>query len=285
MKRQIFLFFLALMSLTVSAQTKTIQRQPKPAQQTPAKPTPAKPTPKQSKPATKSPTKPAVKPAPKQSKPAIKPAQQTPAEPTPKPKQSSKASGVSLCPDGNHPHMIDLGLPSGTKWACCNVGADKPEAYGGYYAWGETETKSFYSWSKYIYCDGTRETCQDLGDDIAGIDYDVAHVKWGGSWVMPSKEQLDELRNNCTYEWTTVNGVKGVRFTSKKNSKSIFLPAAGRRIDSVLSSAGSVGYYWSSSQLPSGTDNAYSLYFYSGNTDWYYDYRYGGFTVRPVSRN
>ena len=256
MKRQIFLFVLALMSLTVSAQTKTIQRQPKPAQQTPAKPTP-----KQSKPATK------------------------PTKASPKPKQSSKPAGASLCPDGNHPHMIDLGLPSGTKWACCNVGANKPEEYGGYYAWGETETKSTYSWSTYIHCDGTRESCHDIGKDISGTKYDVAHVKWGGSWVMPTGDQQDELRNNCTYKWTTVNGVEGGRFTSKKNGKSIFLPAAGYRYGSGLSDAGSGGFYWSSTQNPSNTNNAYNLNFYSGDVDWSGDSRYNGQGVRPVVRN
>ena len=255
MKRQIFLFVLALMSLTVSAQTKTIQRQSKPAQPKPAQQTPVKPTPKQSKPATK-PTKTATKP--KQSKPA----------------------GASLCPDGNHPHMIDLGLPSGTKWACCNVGANKPEEYGGYYAWGETETKSNYSGATHQYY--KNGSYQSLGVDIAGTRYDVAHVKWGGSWVMPTKEQQDELRNNCTYKWTIVNGVKGGKFTSKKNGKSIFLPAAGGRYDSGLRNAGSYGYYWSG---PSYTGNAYYLGFNSGDTYTNDCARYGGFTVRPVSRN
>ena len=256
MKRQIFLFVLALMSLAVSAQTKTIQRQPKPAQQTPAKPTP-----KQSKPATK------------------------PTKTSPKPKQSSKPAGASLCPDGNHPHMIDLGLPSGTKWACCNVGANKPEEYGGYYAWGETDTKSTYRWPTYKHCDGSSSNCHDLGKDIAGTEYDVAHVKWGGSWVMPTGDQQDELRNNCTYKWTTVNGVKGGRFTSKKNGKSIFLPAAGDRLSSDLYTAGSVGYYWSSTQYPSYMYSAYGLYFGSGDTDWYDSGRCYGLSVRPVSRN
>ena len=254
MKRQIFLFFLALLSLTVSAQIKTIQHQPKPDQQTPAKPTP-----KQPEPATK------------------------PTKTAPKPKQSPKPFDASLCPDGNHPHMIDLGLPSGTKWACCNVGANKPEGYGGYYAWGETGTKSAYNWSTYIHCRGSYDTCKDLGSDIAGTEYDVAHVKWGGSWVIPSKVQQDELRNNCTYEWTTVNGVKGGRFTSKKNGKSIFLPAAGYYFGSSLIFAGSNCYYWSSSQYRTGY--AYTLFFYSGRTDTDYDNRYDGFAVCPVSRN
>ena len=181
--------------------------------------------------------------------------------------------------------MIDLGLPSGTKWACCNVGADKPEEYGGYYAWGETEAKSTYDWSTYIHCDGSEKTCHTLGSDIAGTEYDVAHVKWGGTWVMPSRKQQDELRDNCAYEWTTVNGVKGGRFTSKKNGKSIFLPAAGGRDDSDLNNAGSYGYYWSSAQDPSDTNYAYYLDFGSGRTDWSYGSRSYGLSVRPVVRN
>ena len=188
------------------------------------------------------------------------------------------------CPDDHHPHMIDLGLPSGTLWACCNVGADKPEAYGDYYAWGETNTKSTYSWSTYTHCDGSSSTCHNLGSDIAGTQYDVAHVKWGGSWVMPSKEQQDELRNNCTSTWTTQKGVSGRLFTGT-NGGSIFLPAAGSRHGSDLNGAGSGGSYWSSTQYPSGANVAYYLGFYSGNTGTVYYDRRDGFTVRPVSRN
>lgn len=103
----------------------------------------------------------------------------------------------SLCPDNNHPHLIDLGLPSGTKLAFCNVDTDHPENQspanrGGYYACGETETKTTYDWSTYTHCDGLSSTCHNLGNDIAGTQYDVAHVKWGGSWVMPSQEQQNE---------------------------------------------------------------------------------------------
>lgn len=195
-----------------------------------------------------------------------------------------EAADYLTCPDGNHPHKIDLGLPSGTKWACCNVGADKPEAYGGYYAWGETETKPAYDWSSYIHCDGSEETCHELGSDIAGTEYDVAHVKWGGSWVMPTNEQQDELINNCTYEWTTVNGVNGKKFTGT-NDGSIFLPAAGSRYGSELSNAGSYGGYWSSTQYPSDTSYAYGLDFISGGTSTGSGYRIYGQSVRPVSRN
>ena len=197
--------------------------------------------------------------------------------------KSSKKSSAPLCPDGKHPHMIDLGLPSGTKWACCNVGADKPEAYGGYYAWGETETKGTYDWKTYIHCDGSKETCHDIGSDIAGTKYDVAHVKWGGSWVMPSLDQSKELLDNCKNTWTSVNGKKGRKFTGK-NGRSIFLPAAGYRWGDGLGSAGSYGYYWSSTQLPSDSYFAYSLSFDSDGAYWSGYYRNYGHPVRPVSK-
>ena len=186
--------------------------------------------------------------------------------------QTTNRNSLS-CPDGKHPHMIDLGLPSGTKWACCNVGANKPEVYGVYYAWGETQTKSTYDFSTYKHYDGTKDTYRNLGSDIAGTQYDVAHVKWGGSWVMPSEAQLEELKNNCTYTWTTINGVKGGKFTGK-NGKSVFLPAAG----------GS-GNYWLSTQCPEDPYEASFLYFGSGyDVGWGYDFRYYGQSVRPVSR-
>ena len=186
------------------------------------------------------------------------------------------------CPDDNHPHAIDLGLPSGTKWACCNVGATMPEDYGGYYSWGETETKTDYSWNAYQHYDGTSNTYRNLGYDIAGTQYDVAHVKWGGSWVMPTKEQQDELRYNCSYEWTPENGVIGGKFTSKKNGAGIFLPAAGGYGNSGIYNVGSYGYYWSSTQNLSRSDGAYDLFFNSGYADWFCNSRYSGSTVRPV---
>ena len=205
------------------------------------------------------------------------------------PEDNNPPQSHLACPDDHHPHLIDLGLPSGTKWACCNVDTDHPENqsptnYGGYYAWGKTVTKSTYSWESYTHCDGSSSSCHDLGSDIAGTKYDVAHVKWGGSWVMPSRAQQDELRDNCTYEWTTENGVKGGKFTGK-NGGSIFLPAAGGRNYSDLINAGSGGGYWSSAQNPSYANRAYYLYFGSDGTSADYYFRYNGFTVRPVSRN
>ena len=211
----------------------------------------------------------------------------------PSTKSSSTPSGASLCPDGNHPHMIDLGLLSGTKWSCCNVGANEPDATGDYYSWGETETKSTYNDVSYKYSTGEdtdgdgwydkNEQYQNLGSCISGTSYDVANVKWGGTWRMPTKEQRDELIDNCTYSWTTVNGVKGGMFTSKKNGKSIFLPAAGNRIGTDFIDSGSRGYYWSGTQYPNNDYCAYHLYFYSRSTYSSYFLRYRGRPVRPVS--
>ena len=199
--------------------------------------------------------------------------------------QTSSKGGPNLCPDSNHPHMIDLGLPSGTKWACCNVGANTPEAYGGYYSWGETNEKSTYTLANYIHCDGSWETFHNIGSNISGTQYDVAYVKWGGSWVMPSKAQLDELRDNCTYQWTTYNGVNGGKFTSKKNSASIFLPAAGDRLEDGLYDVGSNCVFWSSVQNPSHSYSAYHLDLHSGFVDsGGGSYRIGGLSVRPVSK-
>ncbi|MBE6307686.1 MAG: DUF1566 domain-containing protein [Bacteroidales bacterium] len=182
---------------------------------------------------------------------------------------------------------VDLGLPSGLKWASCNVGATKPEEYGGYYAWGETEEKSDYSWSTYKYCNGTfnsmtkyctsssygtvdNKTTLEAGDDVAS-------VKWGGSWRMPTDEEQRELINNCTWTWTTLNGVEGYRVTGP-NGNSIFLPAAGYR----GGTGGTSGYYWSSSLCSSRSYYAYYLYFYSGYFEWYNDKRSFGYSVRPV---
>ena len=203
-------------------------------------------------------------------------------KPTLPPDSIDNSNMYLSCPDDNHPHAIDLGLPSGTKWACCNVGATMPEDYGGYYSWGETETKTDYSWNAYQHYDGTSNTYRNLGYDIAGTQYDVAHVKWGGSWVMPTKEQQDELRYNCSYEWTPENGVIGGKFTSKKNGAGIFLPAAGGYGNSGIYNVGSYGYYWSSTQNLSRSDGAYDLFFNSGYADWFCNSRYSGSTVRPV---
>ena len=192
---------------------------------------------------------------------------------------------------------VDLGLPSGLKWATCNVGASSPEDYGDYFAWGETKSKKTYNWSTYKYsyasthlftkyCASTSNGYNGFVDNKTTLDPedDVAHVKWGGAWRMPTKAEQDELRdtNNCTWTWTTQGGKNGYKVTSKKNGNSIFLPAAGFRNDSSLSGAGSWGHYWSSSLGTNYSDGSYRLYFYSGDVYSYYNGRDYGQSVRPV---
>ena len=190
-------------------------------------------------------------------------------------------ANAQSCHDGNHPHAIDLGLPSGTKWACCNVKATTPEGYGVYYAWGETEKKEIYNWTTYIHCDGSETTCHDLGSDIAGTEYDVAHIQWGGSWAMPSQAQLQELANKCSYSWTTKNSIDGAQFTGP-NGSSIFLPAGEICSNGLLEDPMHGGNYWSSTQ--STLNNcAYRLSFDSWGASGGGSYPRGiGLTVRPV---
>lgn len=190
-------------------------------------------------------------------------------------------ANAQSCPDDKHPHAIDLGLPSGTKWACCNVEATTPEGYGGYFAWGETEEKEKYNWTTYNHCDGSESTCHNLGSDIAGTSYDVANMQWGGSWVMPSQSQIQELINGCSYTWLTKNDVNGGLFTGP-NGATIFLPKADIRWNGFLECFMSGGYYWSSTQNTL-IYSAYRLNFDSWGASWGgSDYCGMGLTVRPV---
>ena len=203
--------------------------------------------------------------------------------------------GYLSCPDDRHPHLIDLGLPSGTKWACCNVGATKPEEYGGYYAWGETEEKEYYDWSTYKWCNGSYDSqtkyCTDSSygtvDDNTSLDPedDVAHVKWGGSWRMPTNDQRKELFANCSSEWTSLNGVNG-RFFISPNGNSIFLPAGGDRMFYNTEDSGKYGEYWLSTYgINDGLgDNMRLLQDVTPRPNLGYGSpRYLGKNVRPVS--
>ena len=191
---------------------------------------------------------------------------------------------------GGHEY-VDLGLPSGLLWATCNVGADSPEDYGDYFAWGETETKSYYYWSTYKWCNGNHDnltkycTDSDYGtvDNKTVLDPedDAAHVNWGGAWRMPTREEMIELWDNCMWTWTTQDGKNGYRVTGP-NGSSIFLPAAGYYFDSSLNYAGSGGYYWSSSLNTDLPGSACSLYFGSVFVDVNYGNRGCGRSVRPV---
>ena len=178
--------------------------------------------------------------------------------------------------DVNAHEWVDLGLPSGTKWATMNVGADSPEDYGDYFAWGETTPKSFYIGTNYNY--SSSPTTLPLEDD-------AAYTNWGTSWRMPTKAELTELVNEdytvCT--WITQNGVNGWKVTSKINGNTIFLPAAGFCRYS-LSSAGSRGNYWSSSLAADYSYYAYYLCFGSAGVYNSSYGRYDGQSVRPVLR-
>jgi uncharacterized protein (TIGR02145 family) len=135
-----------------------------------------------------------------------------------------------------------------------NVGATTPEDYGDYFAWGETSTKSTYDWSTYFDTNDGGNTFtkynNEGGKTVLDPEDDAAYVNWGGSWRMPTRAEWKELINNCTWEWTTQNGIDGYKVTSNKEGythKFIFLPAAGYRNGSILHSEGSQGQYWSSS--------------------------------------
>ncbi|MBQ6800618.1 MAG: hypothetical protein IJP08_05875 [Bacteroidaceae bacterium] len=176
---------------------------------------------------------------------------------------------------------IDLGLS--VKWASHNVGASSPEGYGGYYAWGETEEKSSYYWGDYKYCNNSTGDFDYIGSNISGTQYDVAHVKWGGSWRMPTRDEIKELVNKCTWKWTSLNGVNGQLVTGP-NGNSIFLPAAGDRRGTDLHNRGSYGYYWSATLGGSNGDYAYDLYFLSDGSYWVdWNDRDFGRSVRPVT--
>lgn len=178
---------------------------------------------------------------------------------------------------------VDLGLPSGTKWASCNIGATNPEDYGDYFAWGETETKSNYTESTYSYYDSLDSTYIDIGTNIAGTRYDVATVKWGSSWCMPTSTQIDELISNCTWTWTTLNEVNGYLVIGT-NGNSVFLPAAGEKVSTYHFSAGSRGIYYSASYNSKYARYAYYLSFdSSGQGSYIGDYRCRGRSIRPVS--
>ena len=189
----------------------------------------------------------------------------------------------------NGHEYVDLGLS--VKWATCNVGANAPEEYGDYFAWGETTTKSAYDWSTYKWCNGSENTmtkyCTNSSYGIVDnkttleLSDDAARANWGGSWRMPTDAEMTELREQCIWTWTTRNGVNGYIVTAA-NGNSIFLPAAGLRFDNSLDYVGKTGCYWSSLLYTDEPFGAYYLAIVSTFTSGEYSYRSYGFTVRPV---
>ena len=195
--------------------------------------------------------------------------------------------------------FVDLGLPSGTLWATCNIGANTPEEFGDYFAWGETTPKDDYDWDTYKWCNGSDETitkyCTDSSDGINGFtdnrtellpEDDAATANWGSGWQMPSDEQLKELfdNKNTTAEWTTQNGVNGRKFTSKSNGNSIFFPATGYCLYTNHKEVGSIGWYWSRTLSEYGSVNAYDIFFNSDRCHLNGGQRCMGMPVRPVRK-
>ncbi len=188
---------------------------------------------------------------------------------------------------------VDLGLPSCTLWATCNIGANVPEEFGNYFSWGETMPKDVYNWSTYKYCEGSRTTmtkyCNNSYygsvDDKTQLELsdDAACINWGGTWRMPTLTEMNELINNCIWTWISQNNVNGYKITGS-NGNSIFLPAVGYCGDAAPGGYVNGGYYWSSSLKTANPWSAGILYFYDTfyRTDTYY--RYHGLTIRPVTK-
>lgn len=184
---------------------------------------------------------------------------------------------------------VDLGLS--VKWAQCNIGASAPEEYGEYYAWGETETKDKYNWDTYKHCNGTSTSltkycnfasfgCVDSLLQLKQQD-DVATVKLGKGWRLPTIAEYEELVNKCTWEWTKQNGTNGYKVTGR-NGQSIFLPAAGYRYNSMLYGENSYASYWLNSLNDSGCFYALYACFYEKIYQYDFRMRFYGFTVRAV---
>ena len=194
---------------------------------------------------------------------------------------------------------VDLGLS--VLWATCNVGASTPEDYGDYFAWGETIPKENYDWTTYKYCKGIVKTmtkyCNDSSHGYNGFtdnkivldpEDDAATVNWGGAWRMPTDAEFTELQEQCTWTWTTQNGVIGYKVVGK-NGNSIFLPAAGFMDGAELETETLSGSYWSSSLAVSlympEPEIAIRIYFVLNSVYNGYCTRYYGLPVRPVCLN
>lgn len=176
---------------------------------------------------------------------------------------SAKASDPTLTAGA----AVDLGLS--VYWASCNLGAERPEEYGEYYAWGETKPKSSYTQDNYSYYDKNTEQYIDIGSNIGGTQYDAATVNLGSDWRMPTEDNIRELIIECTLEWTQIAGVNGIKVTGK-NGNSVFLPK---------------GFYWISELLPSVNARAREFEAYTGGIGIISGPRQYGNPIRPVTSN
>ena len=193
---------------------------------------------------------------------------------------------------------VDLGLPSGLKWAKCNVGAASETDYGDYFMWGSTKpnTADECNWVTYKYYNGSEDTLTKYNtyrfygtvDNITTLESvdDAATQIMGSDWRIPTKDEIQELIDNTDSEWVedfNGTGVNGRKFTSKADtSKYIFIPAAGCCSNGSVYNVGYYGYVWSSSLGTSYSDNAWYLYFNSGSCYMSYNNRYDGLSVRGV---
>ena len=216
-------------------------------------------------------------------------------------------------PEYNGYQYVDLGLPSGLKWATCNVGAAKPEETGDYFAWGETETyyevghtlsnepalkpgkQEGYYWPSYKWSDNSGEkffkyvldSAYGTVDNKKVLDKedDAAHAARGGKWRTPTPEEWEELTNNTFWEWTNENGITGYRIKSKINDKSFFLPAVGHRFKTQIyyytnKDYADYGNYWTASIV--NTESGDSWMITPTNHGLSQNWRYYGFPIRPV---
>lgn len=189
---------------------------------------------------------------------------------------------MNMCPDDHHPHALDLDLPDGKLWACCDVGANAPGEKGNYFAWGETTTKSSYDEESYRYYDNETFEYVNIGKEIGNTRYDVAKSKWKGDWHMPTSNDINYMFKLCKKKLFVLDGVKGILFTGT-NGQSIFFPFAGDMHDNQLQGEGQYGYYWSATQAPGYDSGAYNFFITDKpSATLNYGRRHLGRTVRPV---
>ena len=207
--------------------------------------------------------------------------------------QDSDGTTVSFSDTKGHEY-VDLGLTSGTLWATTNMGATNPEDYGDYFAWGETSPKTYFGWDAYKYSNGSYDSLtkycshdffgyNGFTDGLTELELadDAAYMNWGHKWRMPTSAQLEELSNQCTWTYTTINGVNG-NLGVGPNGNSIFLPAAGSIDENGASEIGEIGIYKSSTRSPNSPDQTLMIFNSFISPCIVYSKRNAGSPIRPV---